>query len=57
MKSLRGAFLAIIALVVLCSAASAEERLKMSTTTSTQVEELKLLTKSNIHLHRDRIKK
>ncbi|WP_298434619.1 substrate-binding domain-containing protein [Geobacter sp.] len=36
MKSLRGIFLALIALVLLCSAASAEERLKMSTTTSTQ---------------------
>lgn len=36
MKSLRTLLLAIAALVILCSAASAEERLKMSTTTSTQ---------------------
>ncbi|AJE02732.1 substrate-binding domain-containing protein [Geobacter pickeringii] len=36
MKSLRTLFLSIVTLVVLCGAASAEERLKMSTTTSTQ---------------------
>ncbi|ABB31281.1 tungstate ABC transporter, periplasmic tungstate-binding protein, putative [Geobacter metallireducens RCH3] len=36
MNSLRGIILTLVALVVLCGAASAEERLKMSTTTSTQ---------------------